>query len=148
MYGKILKMQIIKTISKYLILFIVGGLVYCGIELLWRGKTHWTMFIVGGICFLFCGSINELFEWDMPLWKQMLICTAGITTIEFISGIIINIICKLNVWDYSNLPLNVLGQISLLFSVFWFFLSAIAIILDDYLRYWWFGEEKPRYKLW
>ena len=141
-------MQIVKTIIKYCILLIVGGLVYCGIELLWRGHTHWTMFIVGGICFIFCGCINELFDWDMPLWKQMLCCSIGITVIEFISGVIINIIFGLGVWDYSNLPLNVLGQISLLFSIFWFFLSIVAIVLDDYLRYWWFGEEKPHYKLW
>lgn len=141
-------MKNLKIVFKYAILFVVGGMAYCGIELLWRGRTHWTMFIVGGICFLFCGSINEFFSWDLALWKQMLICAVGVTGIEFLSGIIINIIFKLNVWDYSNLPFNVMGQISLLFSVLWFFLSAVAIVLDDYLRYWWFDEEKPHYRLW
>lgn len=141
-------MKNLKIVFKYAILFVVGGMAYCGIELLWRGRTHWTMFIVGGICFLFCGSINEFFSWDLALWKQMLICAVGVTGIEFLSGIIINIIFKLNVWDYSNLPFNVMGQISLLFSVLWFFLSAVAIVFDDYLRYWWFDEEKPHYKLW
>ena len=141
-------MKNLKIVFKYAILFVVGGMAYCGIELLWRGRTHWTMFIVGGICFLFCGSINEFFGWDLALWKQMLICAVGVTGIEFLSGIIINIIFKLNVWDYSNLPFNVMGQISLLFSVLWFFLSAVAIALDDYLRYWWFDEEKPHYRLW
>ena len=141
-------MKNLKIVFKYAILFVVGGMAYCGIELLWRGRTHWTMFIVGGICFLFCGSINEFFSWDLALWKQMLICAVGVTGIEFLSGIIINIIFKLNVWDYSNLPFNVMGQISLLFSILWFFLSAVAIVLDDYLRYWWFDEEKPHYRLW
>lgn len=141
-------MKNLKIVFKYAILFVVGGMAYCGIELFWRGRTHWTMFIVGGICFLFCGSINEFFSWDLALWKQMLICAVGVTGIEFLSGIIINIIFKLNVWDYSNLPFNVMGQISLLFSVLWFFLSAVAIVLDDYLRYWWFNEEKPHYRLW
>lgn len=135
-----------KLFYKYLFLFLVGGLAYCGIEMLWRGYTHWTMFLVGGICFLFCGSINELFDWDMPIWKQMLICSAGITVIEFVSGVIINIIFKLNVWDYSNLPFNVLGQVCLPFSILWFGLSFIAILADDWLRYWLFGEEKPHYR--
>lgn len=135
-----------KLFYKYLFLFLVGGLAYCGIEMLWRGYTHWTMFLVGGICFLFCGSINELFDWDMPIWKQMLICSAGITVIEFVSGVIINIIFKLNVWDYSNLPFNILGQVCLPFSILWFGLSFIAILADDWLRYWLFGEEKPHYK--
>jgi uncharacterized membrane protein len=138
----------IKLITKYLFLFSVGGLIYCGLELFWRGHTHWTMFIVGGLCFIFCGSINELFSWDMPVWIQMLICSVGITIIEFISGVIINIIFQLNVWDYSNLPFNIMGQVCLLFSFLWFLLSLVAIWLDDWLRYLYFDEEKPHYRWW
>lgn len=141
-------MATIKLFYKYLFLFLVGGLIYCGIEMFWRGHTHWTMLIVGGLCFLFCGSINELFDMDMPIWIQMLICAAGITTIEFISGIILNIILQLNVWDYSNMPFNVLGQICLPFSFLWFLLSFVAIWLDDWLRYVLFGEEEPHYRWW
>ena len=138
----------IKLLTKYMFLFSVGGLIYCGLELFWRGHTHWTMFIVGGLCFIFCGSINELFSWNMPVWIQMLICSVGITIIEFISGVIINIIFQLNVWDYSNLPFNIMGQVCLLFSVLWFLLSFIAIWLDDWLRYLYFDEEKPHYRWW
>lgn len=136
----------LKILFKYAVLFIIGGAAYCGVEMLWRGYTHWTMFLVGGICFVFCGSINEFFDWDMLIWKQMLICTAGITVIEFLSGVIINIVFKLNVWDYSNLPFNILGQVCLLFAVLWFGLSFIAIVADDWLRYWLFDEEKPHYR--
>ena len=140
-------MMTTKLFYKYLFLFLVGGLIYCGIEMLWRGHTHWTMLIVGGLCFLFCGSINELFDMDMPIWIQMLICAAGITVIEFIAGIILNIILQLNVWDYSNQPFNILGQICLLYSFLWFLLSLLAIVADDFLRYWLFDEEKPHYKV-
>ena len=139
-------MKQLKILIKYAILLIIGGVAYCGVELLYRGYTHWTMFLVGGLCFVFCGSINELFEWDMLIWYQMLICTIGITAIEFIAGIFINIVFNLNVWDYSNLPLNICGQVSLLFSIFWFGLSFVAITLDDWLRYWLFKEDKPHYK--
>ena len=141
-------MKAIKQLFKYVVLFLIGGATYFCIEMLWRGHSHWTMFIVGGICFIFCGGINEWFDWEMPLWKQMLICSVGITAIEFFAGIAINLIFKLNVWDYSNQPFNILGQICLLYSSLWFLLSLLAIVADDFLRYWFFNEEKPHYKLW
>lgn len=131
-----------------LILFNIGGLLYILIELLWRGYSHWTMFFVGGICFILIGLINELFTFNIPLITQMTISSVLITLIEFISGCIINIRFNLNVWDYSNMPFNILGQICIPFMILWFFLSVLGIILDDYLRYWFFAEEKPRYKIW
>lgn len=140
-------MKILKAVLKYIILLIIGGITYCGIEMLWRGRTHWTMFIVGGFCFILCGSINEFFDWDMPIWEQMSICAVGITFVEFVAGVFINIIFKLNVWDYSNLPFNIAGQVSLLFAFLWFLLSLVAILMDDWLRYWLFNEEKPHYRL-
>ena len=78
----------------------------------------------------------------------MLIGSCIATVIEFISGLIINVWLGLDVWDYSNLPLNVMGQICLPFSIIWFFMSLLCIVLDDYLRYWFFGEEKPHYSIW
>ena len=138
--------SIIGNALKYAVLFIIGGLLYCVIELIYRSRTHWTMFIVGGICFIFCGLVNEIFDWDMLIWKQMAICAVGITTIEFISGLIINVVLHLNVWDYSNLPFNIMGQVCLAFMAIWYFLSFIAIVLDDWVRYLIFREEKPRYR--
>ena len=95
---------------------------------------------------LVCGSINEFLGWDMLIWKQMFICAVGITAIEFLSGYILNIVLGLGIWDYSNMPFNIIGQICLPFTVAWYILSLLAIVLDDHLRYWIFGEEKPRYK--
>lgn len=137
----------IKAIVKHIILFLVGGLIYCILEILFRGNSHWTMYVVGGLCFVLIGLINELFSWSTPLWLQSLIGSIVITALEFISGCIINLGLGWNVWDYSDLPLNVLGQICLPFSVLWMFLSIVAVVLDDYLRYLWFKEEAPRYKL-
>lgn len=130
---------------KPLILFGIGGFIYIAIELLWRGHTHWTMFLVGGICFLLVGYINEIFTFDMPLIKQMAISAIIITTVEFLAGLLVN--RTYSIWDYHDLPLNILGQICLPYSILWFLLSLPAIILDDYLRYWLFGEEKTHYKL-
>ena len=137
--------SLLTNLFKYTVLLIIGGAIYCGIELSTRGRTHWSMFVVGGLCFVFCGSVNEFFDWDMIIWKQMLICAIGITIIEFISGCIINLWLGWNVWDYSNQPLNILGQVCVLFSFCWYILSFIAIIFDDYLRFFLFNEEKPHY---
>ena len=59
--------KIFKLIIKYVVLFVTGGLVYMSLELLWRGYTHWTMGILGGICFIYLGLINELLSWETPL---------------------------------------------------------------------------------
>jgi len=134
-------------LSKKLILFLIGGISYYLIEILWRGYSHSSMFILGGICFVLIGLINNFLSWDTPLWRQQLIATGLITTLEFIFGVFLNIWLKLNIWDYSNMGLNVLGQISLGYSILWFFLSLPALFLDDWLRWKLFEEEKPRYKL-
>lgn len=140
-------MKQLKIIIKNLILFIIGGLIYNLVEIIYRGNTHWTMFIVGGLCFLCVGWINEFVPWDLALWKQMLIGGTIITAIEFLSGCIINILLGWNVWDYSHVPLNILGQICLPFFFAWVGLSLVGIVLDDIIRWLCFGEEKPRYKI-
>lgn len=135
------------TLFKHLCLMVIGALLYMWVEILYRGYTHWTMGVVGGICFLLIGLINEYLSWETPLWLQGIIGASIITVLEFISGVVLNIWLDLGIWDYSKIPFNLLGQICLTFTIAWFFLSIAAIILDDYLRYWLFKEEKPRYKL-
>ena len=133
-----------KNIIKYIILFLIGGCVYYSIEIIARGFSHWTMFMVGAICFILIGAINEITP-KMSLLKQMLLSAIIITFIEFISGCILNIWLGLNIWDYSNEPFNLLGQINLKHTIYWFLLSSIGIVLDDYIRYILFEEEKPKY---
>ena len=137
----------INRFLRVLNLFCVGGVVYALLEIMWRGYTHWSMMILGGLCFLLIGGINEHIEWEEPLWSQMLKGSIIITILEFITGCIVNLILGWDVWDYSKLPFNLLGQICLPFSILWFFVSLIAIVLDDYIRYYFFGEDKPHYKL-
>lgn len=134
-----------KRYHKETILGLIGGLLYIIIELIWRGYSHWTMFVLGGLCFVCLGRINELIPWDMPLWQQILIGTAIITGLEFITGCIVNLWLGWNVWDYSNVPFNVLGQICLPYILLWIPISLAGIVSDDYLRHWIFKEEKPHY---
>ena len=129
------------------ILFLVGGFIYAGIEIGMRGFTHWSMFIVGGLCFVIIGLLNECYTWDIPLLLQMLYGAFVITALELISGYILNIKLGWNIWDYSDRPFNFYGQICLLNSCLWFLLSGIGILLDDVIRNIWFDGEEPRYKI-
>ena len=126
-------MKIKNYLIKELILLIIFGISYCGIEILYRGYTHISMFFAGGLCAVLIGMINEITP-KMNIILQMFIGAVIVTIIEFFSGYIINIILGLNVWDYSNLMFNYKGQISLLFTIIWFFLSVPVIYLDDKLR--------------
>lgn len=134
-------------IPKNIFLFLVGGFGYVGIEILFRGYSHPSMFVLGGLCFLLCGLINEYVDWSLPLISQQFIAMMIITVLEFITGCIVNIWLKLDVWDYSNLPYNLCGQICLIFTIAWFFLSIVGIVLDDFLRWKFYGEEVPRYSI-
>lgn len=133
-------------IKKYEFLFFVGATIYVIIENLYRGYSHWTMFLLGGICFITLGLINEVIPWDMPLLLQMFIGGIIITVLEFITGCIVNIWLGWNVWNYSELPFNLWGQISLFSSIVWVGLSLVGIVLDDFIRWKWFGEDKPHYR--
>lgn len=137
-----------KVLLKYAVLASVGGGIYYLIEVLWRGHSHWTMAVLGGLCFLVVGIINEVLDWDTPLWQQAIYGAVIITALELEAGIVLNLFLGLEIWDYSNMPFNFMGQICLPYFALWIPLSVAGIVLDDYLRYWLFGEEKPQYKLW
>lgn len=132
---------------KYIALGITGGLLYVLIETVWRGKSHWTMFFLGGLCFLALGMINEVLSWDTPLWQQILFGACLITGLEFLTGCIVNLWLGWDVWDYSAMPGNILGQICPRYFILWLPVSLAGIVLDDLLRYLWWGEDRPRYKL-
>ena len=130
-----------------LILFLFGGLSYFIIEILWRGYSHWSMFLLGGLCFLLIGLLNERLMQNTPIIPQALIGAFIITALEFIAGCILNIHLELDVWDYYDMPFNILGQICLPYSILWVILSLVCIVFDDYLRYMFLGGEKPQYKI-
>ena len=137
----------LKAILKHAVLALCGGCVYFLLEMAWRGHSHWTMAVLGGVCFVLIGDINEFIPWNMPLVLQGAIGSGIVTLLELVSGIILNLWLGLGIWDYSNMPFNFLGQICLPFSLLWVALSVVAVILDDWLRYWLFGEDRPTYTL-
>ena len=120
-----------------IVLGLIGGLLYTWIEMLWRGYTHWTMFLLGGGCFVVLGLLNEYkIPWHWCLLRQAAVGACIVTGFEFITGCIVNLWLGWQVWDYSDLPFYLLGQICLYYFLLWIPLSAAAIVLDDWLRYW------------
>lgn len=139
--------SILFYIMEYAFLILLGGSIYYGIEIAFRGYSHIAMFFVGGICFIFIGLINEVIDWDMAFWIQMIIGDIIVLIIEFVSGVYLNIHLQLDIWDYSNMPFNIMGQICLPFALLWLPIIAIAIILDDWIKYILFHGEKPNYHI-
>lgn len=134
-----------ETFLEYIFLFLLGGSIYYCIEIVFRGYSHFTMILVGGLCFILIGLINEVLPWETPFWQQVLLGDVIVLIIEFISGCIINLWLGLNIWDYSDLPFNLLGQICLPFALLWLPVVALAIVVDDYVKYFLGKGEKPKY---
>ncbi len=136
----------LQTTFKYLFLFLIGGFAYFYIEILFRGYSHFSMIICGGLAFIFCGGINQLFPGKVSVLTQMILSSFIITGLEFITGYLVNICLNWNVWDYSNLPYNLHGQICLAYSLIWLLLSPLCIFMDDLIRWKIFDEPQSKYK--
>lgn len=103
------------------ILFSIGSVGYCLLEVMWRGYTHWTMGVTGGFCFLSLYKVNKKMRMR-HLWEKCLTGCGIITCFEFCVGILVNKVLHWNVWDYSDQRGNILGQICPQYSILWFFL--------------------------
>ena len=106
------------NIKKDLLLLGTGGIAYAGIELLWRQRTHWSMVLTGGVCFL---SLYKLYNRHprLSVPEKCLFGSLVITGIEFMVGCFVNLKMGWKVWDYSSMPFNLRGQICLLYSMLW-----------------------------
>lgn len=118
-------------LSIILLTFFLGGTLYVLLELLWRGRSHVSMFCAGGLALLLLHGLFLRFA--LPLFAQCLLGGLVITAIEFVAGAIVNVRLKLNVWDYSKMPLNLYGQVCLPFSLLWCLLTLPISFLSSYL---------------
>ena len=117
-------------IWKQAVLFYLGGCAYMGLELLWRGRSHGSMFIAGGACFLLIGHLNHVHP-RLPLPLRA-VAGAGIVTMVELG---IGLLCNRNyqVWDYRGRAGNFLGQICPMFTILWVPVSALALCLHSLL---------------
>ncbi len=122
-----------KTIKRIAIFFVIGGIGYAAIELLWRGRTHPTMVVAGGVCFVIFSWIAERFEGRSLILKAAL-CATLVTAVELVFGVVFNMMLGMQVWDYSNVPFNLYGQICPSFSALWGLLGLVFIPLAERLN--------------
>jgi uncharacterized membrane protein len=119
-----------KHIKKYVLLFILGAVGYAAMETIWRGHTHWSMMIAGGLCFILFSLAAEALRGRSILLKAVT-CAVGVTAIEFIFGVVFNIYLGMGVWDYSHVPFNIMGQICPMFSLLWAGIAIAFLPLAD-----------------
>ena len=136
-----------EKLSKYIFLWAIGGCLYYSFELIFRGFSHWTMFVLGGICFLFIYIQGKIVKWKDSIFIQVIRCIIFVTSMEFITGIIVNKWLDLNVWDYSRLPFQLFGQICLPFMIIFSGLCVLGILISSQLAHWFYKEEKPHYHI-
>ena len=113
-------------IWKNCLLFYTGGMVYLSLELLYRGRSHGSMFLAGGLCFLLIGHMNRV-EPKLPLPLRAIVGALIVTTVELGTGMVFN--RQYQVWDYRDQPGNFMGQICPMFSALWIPLSLAASLL-------------------
>lgn len=112
----------------FLPLFLLGGSGYVLLEKLWRGHSHWTMFLLGGGCFHLIGAVDTRCR-KRRVWQRCVLCSLLVTTAEFLCGCVVNLLCKMNVWDYRRHRFHLLGQVCLLYSFLWGLLSLFVMPL-------------------
>ena len=115
---------------KQAILFYLGGCAYMGLELLWRGRSHGSMFVAGGTCFLLIGHLNHVHP-KLPLPLRAVAGAGIVTMVELGIGLLVN--RDYGVWDYRHQTGNFLGQICPMFTVLWIPVSLMALYLHDLL---------------
>lgn len=138
-----------KILIPYTIIFIISGFIYTALELLWRGYTHWTMFVCAGFCGLAMANINNNWlKFDTDFRIQIVASALVCTLMEFIFGMIFN--GDFTIWDYRGLwgTIHWLGdQVNILFFGVWILISLFSLPFLDWMQ-WKLGlEEKPYYRI-
>ena len=111
--------------------FLLGASLYVVLELVWRGYSHYSMFLAGGVAYVSLVYLRRRFVVNAG-WFVIMACVGAvvITAVELLFGVLFNIVLGLNVWDYSHFPLNFVGQISLTYSLLWIFVAMFAFGVD------------------
>ena len=115
-------------LKRNLYLFIIGACGYAIIELLWRARTHVTMAIAGGFSLIFFSLIEKRFSEKNVIFRATLSALA-VSFIELCIGIVFNLSYNMKIWDYSDQPLNLFGQVCPLFTVLWGLIFVLMLPL-------------------
>lgn len=123
------------TAAEYLLVGMLGGVIYFTLEVVWRGWSHISMAACGALCFVFFYHIESKIRFRrLPLIFKAVVGGMTISTLELAAGLFLNKLFGLGVWDYSSFAHNFLGQVCLQMSILWILLSFFAFLLCDVIR--------------
>lgn len=125
-----MEVKILKIWRKAVLMYL-GGMIYGALELLWRGRTHWSMILLGGVCFVLIGALGQVPK-PLPRIPRALAAAGLVTALELGMGLLVN--RHYQVWDYRTVPMNFRGQICLPFTLLWVPVCLAAIVLYDRLE--------------
>lgn len=99
-----------------------------------RGHTSLWMMVDYGLLGILTPWVRDFLKrMSIPLIGRAFVYMIGIFTVEYFSGIIFHKVIGLKIWDYSSLPLNIHGQITLLYIPLWFALGLGIETLYDWI---------------
>lgn len=136
-----------------MLLWTWGGALYFLLEVAYKTITghperiSWTMLVLAIVLCIPVERAGYQLPWETPLWLQALACAALVTVTEFSAGCVLNLWLGLDIWDYSDIPFNLMGQICLPFFFVWFGICMVFIPVFDLLRYAVIGGDKPTYSI-
>lgn len=105
------------------LLFLLGALGYMCLELIWRGRTHWSMGLAGGTCVVLLYGVYTHVR--MSMFAAFLCAALLVSAVEFLFGFVFNLVLRNGVWDYSSWRFNLYGQVCLPYSLLWGGLGAL-----------------------
>lgn len=129
------------------ILYVFMEVAYTSItagELRLVGHSSLWMMLVGGCLGVILDNLNEI-KWLRKLDYRLRVFIGGtsIIALEFISGCILNLWLGFDIWDYSKSFGNLLGQIDVMHSMYWYGITPFGFWVGDVIRHYMFDEEKP-----
>lgn len=135
------------------LLWFFGGTLYFFIEVAYKTITRhperisWTMLALAIVLCIPVERCGHQLSWGCPLWLQAFFCAILVTIAEFCAGCVLNLWLGLDIWDYSEIPFNLFGQVCLPFFVAWFFLCLVFVPTFDVLRWCVEGGKFPTYNI-
>lgn len=124
--------DLLEKFQRDFLLWLTGGIAYFYMEIMFRGYSHYSMIICGGFCFLFAGKtgLSILYEKSRFFIVKIMAASALIiTTLEFVTGLIVNVVFDLEVWDYSRVKGNIMGQVCLPYTFLWGVLGLLCVYM-------------------
>ena len=134
------------------LLWCFGGTVYFLLEVAYKTLTghperiSWTRLVLAILLTVPVERCGAQLPWDIPLWIQAICCAVLVNAVELAAGVVLNLWLGLDIWNYSDLPFNLWGQICPRFFAVWLLLCLLFIPVFDRMRYTVEGGEKPHYR--